>query len=152
MAIDPNNLSATATLTFSEEFDAFETWNGTTGLDTIGAPQWSTKIRATGTLPYNDESQYYVAGPDGAAAAGNTLPNPFHVADGALTIAAAPADPSIQGSLEGQTYTSGMITTYHEFSQTYGYFEMRAELPAGHGLWPAFWMLPEDGSWPPELD
>ena len=152
MAIDPNNLSTTATLTFFEEFDTFETWNGTSGLDTVGAPQWSTKIRATGTLPYNDESQYYVAGADGAAGAANSLPNPFHVADGALTISAAPADPSIQGSLEEQTYTSGMINTYHDFSQTYGYFEMRAELPAGHGLWPAFWMLPEDGSWPPELD
>ncbi|TXM97293.1 family 16 glycosylhydrolase [Methylobacterium sp. WL8] len=152
MAIDPNNLSQTATLTFAEEFDAFDTWNGTTGLDTVGAPQWSTKIRATGTMPYNDESQYYVAGADGAAGAGNSLPNPFHVADGALTIFAAPAAPDIQGSLEGQAYTSGMINTYHEFSQTYGYFEMRAELPAGHGLWPAFWMLPEDGSWPPELD
>ena len=152
MAIDPNNLSATAALTFSEEFNAFDTWNGTTGLDTVGAPQWSTKIHATGTLPYNDESQYYVAGPDGAAGAGNGLPNPFHVTAGALTISATPANPSIQGSLEGQTYTSGMINTYHEFSQTYGYFEMRAELPAGHGLWPAFWMLPKDGSWPPELD
>ena len=152
MAIDPNNLSATAALTFSEEFNAFDTWNGTTGLDTVGAPQWSTKIRATGTLPYNDESQYYVAGPDGAAGAGNGLPNPFHVAGGALTISATPANPSIQGSLEGQTYTSGMINTYHEFSQTYGYFEMRAQLPAAQGMWPAFWMLPVDGSWPPELD
>ncbi|GJD42894.1 hypothetical protein AFCDBAGC_0736 [Methylobacterium cerastii] len=54
MAIDPNNLSKTATLTFAEEFDDFTPWNGTTGLDTVGAPQWSTKIHATGTMPYND--------------------------------------------------------------------------------------------------
>ncbi len=152
MAIDPNHLSQTATLTFAEEFDAFTPWNGTTGLDTVGAPQWSTKVRATGTMPYNDELQYYVAGADGAAGGTAGLPDPFQVSDGALTISAAPAAPDIQGSIEGQTYTSGMINTYHSFSQTYGYFEIRAQLPAAHGMWPAFWMLPADGSWPPELD
>ncbi len=49
------------------------------------------------------------------------------------------------------TYTSGRITTQGLFSQTYGLFEFRAQLPAGNGLWPAVWMMPASstyGSWP----
>ncbi len=45
-----------------------------------------------------------------------------------------------------------MINTYGTFSQTYGYFEIDAKVPSGQGLWPAFWMLPQSGNWPPEID
>ena len=49
-------------------------------------------------------------------------------------------------------YISGILTTQSRFSQKYGYFEMRAKIPVGIGVWPAFWMLADDGGWPPEID
>jgi beta-glucanase (GH16 family) len=43
-------------------------------------------------------------------------------------------------------YRSGMVTTLHTFSQTGGRFEIRAKLPKGIGMHPAFWMLPVNPS------
>ena len=41
-------------------------------------------------------------------------------------------------------YTSTRIRTYHKVSTTYGYICARIKLSAVPGLWPAFWMLPEE--------
>lgn len=46
-------------------------------------------------------------------------------------------------SFSGSSYTSGRIKTKGKRSFTYGRIEMRAKLPTGGGMWPAFWMLPE---------
>lgn len=51
-----------------------------------------------------------------------------------------------------QSYTSGFLATLNHFHQQYGWFEMRARFPRGRGFWPAFWLIPADQSWPPEID
>jgi len=54
-------------------------------------------------------------------------------------------------NFNGKDYTSARIRTAGLFSFQYGRVEARIKLPVGEGLWPAFWMMPEDsvyGGWP----
>ena len=125
--------------TFGDEFDGFA--GSPTGRTASGEATWQTTyFWGARTMATNKEAQHY--------SDATTAVDPFAVRDGILHITAAPG-----ASLpDGLAYTSGMITTHESFSQTYGYFEMRAQLPAGQGMWPAFWLLPGSGRWPPELD
>jgi len=47
------------------------------------------------------------------------------------------------GCSDGTTrdYTSARLKTIGLFSQAYGRFEARIQIPKGQGMWPAFWML-----------
>ncbi len=50
-----------------------------------------------------------------------------------------------------RNYTSARLKTQGLFSQAYGRFEARIKIPAGQGMWPAFWMLGNDitsAGWP----
>lgn len=145
MPINPSDLSRTAVLTFSDEFNAFSYWTGQAGTWDTGYP-WTAANG--GTNAGNGEEQWYINANYAPTAGLGT----YSVQDGILAITAAPASAAIQQVIGGYDYTSGMITTHHSFSQTYGYFEMKAKLPAGQGLWPAFWLLPTDLTWPPEID
>jgi beta-glucanase (GH16 family) len=163
MAIDPNNLSSTATLTFRDEFndDAVNLWNGVSG---TGSSGWTTNYWWGGakgsTLPSNGEVEWYINHlykPTNDAITAGDIVTPWRITKDAngsyLTLTAAPVpDTETQALINGYEYSSGMIQSYHTHTQTYGYFEMRAKLPAGQGVWPAFWLLPADGSWPPEID
>ncbi|MBL6081095.1 family 16 glycosylhydrolase [Belnapia sp. T18] len=127
--------------TFFDDFTSFA--SAPRGRDPVtGAAVWSTTYPWFGerTLSGNNEAEYYSDASTGVS--------PFAVRNGALDITAAPKS----GLPDGLTYTSGLITTKTTFDQTYGYFEIRADLPKGAGFWPAFWLLPADLSWPPEID
>jgi beta-glucanase (GH16 family) len=47
-------------------------------------------------------------------------------------------------SYGGKQYTSARMHTRGLFAQARGRFEARIKLPAGQGLWPAFWLLGSD--------
>jgi beta-glucanase (GH16 family) len=68
------------------------------------------------------------------------------VADGALQLTAQ------RETHLGYPYTSGIVTTYKKFNYQYGFLEIRALVPGGRGLWPAFWSLPANGQTTPEID
>ena len=145
MAIDPKNLAGTATMTFADEFNTLSLVSDTGG--TWDSNYWWGKPNGT-TLTNNGEQQWYI---DHTYAATQSI-KPWVVQDGVLNITAQNAAPEIQSQIDGYQYTSGMLTTHESFSQQYGYFEVSAKLPDGQGLWPAFWLLPQDGGWPPEID
>lgn len=82
--------------------------------------------------------------------------NPFSVTPEAILEVTAqdlPAsvDPYLPAIMADVEYMSGAFNTY-PYSQQYGYFEIKAKLPKGAGLWPAFWMMPVAAGWPPEND
>jgi beta-glucanase (GH16 family) len=54
-------------------------------------------------------------------------------------------DPAAKGdwkkSPQSAQYTSASLTTWKKADWLYGRIEMRARLPRGKGVWPAFWMM-----------
>ena len=134
-------------LSFSDEFAG----------STLDTSIWGTKYWWGGrTLASNGEMQYF-ADRSTAVIQHNPHLDPFSIAadpseagDGILTITARPSPDS--SLTDGLPYISGLINTHGTFSQTYGYFEISAQVPSGQGLWPAFWLLPQSGNWPPEID
>ena len=133
--------------TFEDEFDGFNRWNGQTGV-------WRTNFGYGGKFAYTlgQQEQLYVDTDFQGTGPAPLGLNPFSVRNGALVITADRAPKGFKDVGWGYQYTSGAITTRPSFAQCHGYFEIRAQLPRGRGLWPAFFLLPEDGRWPPELD
>ncbi|HVW86599.1 MAG TPA: glycoside hydrolase family 16 protein [Bryobacteraceae bacterium] len=113
------------TLTFAEEFDGKE----------LSFPKW---------MPHdpwgherNREGQAYV-------------PDAIEVKDGVARITARRARATYDG--REREFTSGMMTTFGSFAQTYGRFEIRCHVPAGRGVEPKFWLLPVPTGEIPSID
>jgi beta-glucanase (GH16 family) len=90
-------------------------------------------LPAAAALEKNHEAQYY-------------SPNNAYLENGCLVLK------SERKKVGKRPYTSALVETTGLFSLTYGRVEVRAKLPGGQGIWPAHWLMPEDNSWPPEID
>jgi beta-glucanase (GH16 family) len=115
----------TLTLVWSDEFDAAqldpESWYFEEGDGSqYGIPGWG-----------NNELEWY-------------LPDSALLENGMLVITAR------EEASNGKNYTSARINTRDRFAFRYGRIEARIRLPGGQGIWPAFWLLPQDdvyGTW-----
>ena len=120
------------------------------------AGTWQTNFGYGGvnsyTLVNNGELEVYVD-PEFSGTGPTSLNlNPFQIVDGKLEIIAQPLKEVVRQFAWGRSYSSGLLTSKKSFAQKYGLFEIRAKMPRGKGLWPAFWLLPANNTWPPELD
>lgn len=106
-------------LTFSEEFD-----------EKLDVSAWGPGTKWIAHTPWN--------GDFGDAKFINPKPGfPFVVKRGILRIEARKSHDGV--------WRSGLLSSvgrdWKGFAQKYGYFEIRAKLPAGLGVWPAFWLV-----------
>jgi glycosyltransferase involved in cell wall biosynthesis len=112
--IDPCRLRPT----FTEDFDTLSV-----------SPHGESGSRWIAHTPWN--------GDFGDAAFADPRPDfPFRVHDGILDIE---AHKDADGKWQSGLLASATPSTAG-FAQTYGYFEISAELPPGPGVWPAFWL------------
>jgi len=145
--------------TFNDDFDTHPLLDGRWASHYAGGAAWPEARYWGGEgsdfrrkTSYNGEQQIYVDPRYGGREITPLGLDPFSVRDGVLSITASRTPPALKAVLFNNEYVSGILTTQSRFSQKYGYFEMRAKVPVGTGVWPAFWMLADDGGWPPEVD
>ena len=141
---DVNTPAGNKGLVFSDDFNGL-------GLD---ASKWSTCYdwrlpSETGcTNEGNLEQEWYTK--DEVTAGNGVL---------ILTAQKQSIDVAVRGQVKTYQYQSGMINTGAgstggavHWTGTYGYYEARIKFGKGQGVWPAFWLLPADKQWPPEID
>jgi beta-glucanase (GH16 family) len=109
------------TLVWSDEF------NGADG-STPDASKWTYDIGGKGWG--NNELECYT-----------NLAQNAQIRGGNLVITALQQSGYACSGGTTNNYTSARLKTQGLFSQAYGRFEARIKIPAGQGMWPAFWML-----------
>lgn len=121
-------------LAWSDEFDA----SARSGIDLT---RWTPEAGGTGWG--NKELQFYTDAPQNVYISGK----------GRLVIKAVKKklDPRFKCWYGRCRYSSARLITKNKFDQRYGRIEARIKIPAGQGIWPAFWMLGNDidtAGWP----
>jgi beta-glucanase (GH16 family) len=111
-ALNAGAPAQTWNLVWSDEFDSTN----------INMSNWTYDTGGGGWG--NSELENYTGRPENAS-----------VKNGALLIVAR------KESYGGNSYTSARLKSQNLRTFTYGRIEARLRLPAGQGLWPAFWML-----------
>ena len=124
MVDEPMALPPDAKLVWADEFDG----------NTLDLSKWDYDRSRNKDGWYNGELQYYGARPENV-----------RVRNGQLIIEAKREKLYSRSYPDygGQAYTSGKIMTKGKAAWTYGYYEIRAQLPCARGTWPAIWMMPE---------
>jgi beta-glucanase (GH16 family) len=115
-------------LTWSDEFNGPDN-------SAVDSTKWVYDTGGSGWG--NNELEYYTSGTANAVVQGGNLVI-------TATTAGASAFTCSYPSNGPCGYTSARIRTQGKFTQEYGRFEARIQIPEGQGLWPAFWMLGAD--------
>jgi beta-glucanase (GH16 family) len=129
-AVDVRRLSpstAQPTITWADEFD------GKAGEPVVDS-HWDYYVGVGHPPGWGaDELETYTYRPNNVSTTG----------DGALAITAR-REPYTGADGHTRQFTSGRIGTDGRFAFTYGLLSARLRLPAGKGIWPAFWLLGDD--------
>jgi Ca2+-binding RTX toxin-like protein len=140
-------------LVFSDEFSG----------SSLDSSKWNTRYKQNfyggRTNIWNNEEQYYVG--DNEVINGITY-DAFKFSNDVMSIVGQKLDQPITAdilqpvagmpSTQTFNYSSGIISGHDKQAFINGYMEIRAKVPTGTSLWPAFWLLPSSGGWPPEID
>ncbi len=115
----------------------------------LDSSKWNSRYRWGPNWTINGEQQYYVDYINNSGFGHS----PFTFDGEHMTITASHTPDNLRNKANNKRYLSGALTTYNKFKMRYGYVEMRAQLPKGKGMWPAFWLLHQnDNNKRPEID
>lgn len=131
-------------LTFEDNFDR---------ADLHGGPNWKTTFPGgLRTITTTGEKEMYIDGDYRSPITKAGIPFDAHTIDnGVLSLNAKPTPGNLMDDVR-LPYISGMINSYDALQVRYGYVEATAQIPAGKGLWPAFWLRSVDPSHRVEID
>ena len=130
ISLSTNIESVSAVVSVEHQWGAYQlVWSDEFEGTTLDESVWT--IQTGGGGWGNQEKQYYT----------NRKEN-IRVENGNLIIEARKEE------YDNNHYTSARIMSRDKKTFTYGKMEARISLPGGGGLWPAFWMMGNSGSWP----